>query len=286
MGRPTVIVLAGMLAGAAPAWSDFPWPGASYVDPCIVTCPAGDSVFAVIARQPGGNPWPYGTTTIDLCGCPDLVLAPVEGGGPYQISGCTVWAYTWPQGVSAFPLASGGLCSGASITVHCDGFLMGTRTAVASFDQDGDLVVSASDLALVSSKEGSGDPTADFDCDGMVTTADLDIAASHAGHYNASIVGVGDPPGLDFAVWPVPNPSRGPMDFVLQAPAGGRAVLAIFDPAGRRVTTVFDRDVEPGTTRLHWSGRDAAGQPVRNGLYFYRLTLAARLSRGTVIVAR
>jgi len=286
MGRLTIITFAGMLAGAAPARGDFPAPEASQVDPCIVTCPSGDSVFAVIARQPNGNPWPYGETEVHLCGCPDVVLAPVESGGPYRIDACRVSAPTWPHGVSAFPLESGGVCSGASIAIYCDGLLMGIRSAVASFDQDGDLVVSEGDLAIVGGKQGTGDPTADFDCDDMVTAADLDIAAGHAGHYHASLVGVGDTRGLDFAVRPVPNPSRGPVDFVLRAPAGGRAVLAIFDPAGRRVASVFDHEVEAGTRGLHWSGRDAAGQQVRNGLYFYRLTLGALSARGAVVVAR
>ena len=282
----TACALAGALASVAIARADIPSPQASYVDPCIVTCPAGDSVFVVIARKADGRPFTYGTTVIHLCGCPDVVLAPVESGGLYQISGCTASASTWPQGVSAFPLASGGLCSGASITVHCDGLLMGTRTSVASFDQDGDLVVTTGDLSQVSAKQGNADPTADFNCDGQVGAADLDLATAHLGHFHGSIVGVGRQPDLELAVLPVPNPSRGPLSFLLHAPAAGRAILTIYDTAGRRVAVVVDRELEAGMHRVPWSGRDASGREVPTGLYRFRLILGGNTARGALVLAR
>jgi len=43
--------------------------------------------------------------------------------------------------------------------------------------------VSAEDHALADAKVGSTDPTADFDGDGTVTAADLDILSAHLGHH-------------------------------------------------------------------------------------------------------
>ena len=288
MMRSAVVALASVLACSVPARAGPPSPAMSQLDPCIVTCPAGDSVFVAIVRDALGNPFHGGgeEAEVDLCGCPDVRLAPVAAGGSYWLAGCTVWTLTDMNGIAHIPVAAGGVCSGASIRIYCDQLLLAFRSSVASFDQDGDLVVGGTDLALVDAKRGASDPTADFDCDGAVTSADYDIAAAHLGHFHASIVGVGDGAGVAFGVRPAPNPSRGPTGFVLRSPARGRAHLAVYDLVGRRLATVLDREIEPGVHHISWTGRDAAGRDVPAGLYLYRLTVESRRTHGLLVVTR
>ena len=287
MTRSVVLALIGVFACVVPVHASLPSPANSQIDPCIVTCPAGDSVFAAIVRDANGAPfWGGEEAEIDLCGCPDVRLSPVAEGGSYWIAGCTVWTLTDLDGVARFPLAAGGVCSGASIPIFCYQLYFATRTSVASFDQDGDLVVGGADLARVDAKRGTSDPTADFDCDGTVTSADYDIAAAHLGHFHASIVGVEGGAEISFGVRPAPNPSRGRTDFVMNSPVRGLARLAVYDLAGRRLATVLEREIEPGAHHVAWTGCDDAGRPVPTGLYLYRLTMGVLQAHGVLIITR
>jgi hypothetical protein len=60
--------------------------------------------------------------------------------------------------------------------------------------------------------------------------------------------------------------------WTLPAASHARASLAIFDPAGRRVATLFEG--VPGGARIEaaWDGRDAAGAPLAAGVYLVRAT--------------
>lgn len=70
----------------------------------------------------------------------------------------------------------------------------------------------------------------------------------------------------------VPNPFNPATTIAYTPPAGGRAVLAVFDVAGRRVRTLVDADHTGGNEySVAWDGRDSAGRSLPSGLYFYRL---------------
>ncbi len=47
--------------------------------------------------------------------------------------------------------------------------------------------------------------------------------------------------------------------------------LIVFDLRGRPVKTLFDSELEPGSHRIHWDGRDDRGRSVASGIYLYRL---------------
>jgi len=70
-----------------------------------------------------------------------------------------------------------------------------------------------------------------------------------------------------------PNPSHGPSTFAFTLARDGRAVLTIFDMAGRQVRTVVDGELAAGSHSARWDGLDASGRPVATGEYFYRLSL-------------
>ncbi|MFH1277923.1 MAG: FlgD immunoglobulin-like domain containing protein [Candidatus Eisenbacteria bacterium] len=64
------------------------------------------------------------------------------------------------------------------------------------------------------------------------------------------------------------NPATG-IGFSLERPS--RAVVRIFDTAGREVRTLVDADLPAGPHSVSWDGRNDRGQEVSTGIYFYRL---------------
>src|SRR5262249_23270278 len=111
-------------------------------------------------------------------------------------SGCAAYMAQDPSvGVTRFPLRAGGTCAQARIMTGWDaqgGLLLAYRP-VASFDQNGDMVVDDADMALIAAKVGTADPTADFNCHGQVTQADVEIARAHLGHAAATPTAVHSP---------------------------------------------------------------------------------------------
>lgn len=79
----------------------------------------------------------------------------------------------------------------------------------------------------------------------------------------------------------VPNPARGQVDLGFDLPIAGRARVAVYDLAGRRVATLSDLRRDAGHHALTWNGRDESGHPVQNGVYLVRLEAG-----GEVVTAR
>ena len=51
----------------------------------------------------------------------------------------------------------------------------------------------------------------------------------------------------------------------------GRADLAVFDVAGRRVRTVFSGSLGPGVHTFEWPGDSVDGSAAAPGIYFLRV---------------
>jgi hypothetical protein len=87
-----------------------------------------------------------------------------------------------------------------------------------------------------------------------------------------------------------PNPllglDAGAVRFRFALPSPGRAGLEVFDPSGRRVWSRAPEAFGAGTQRLLWNGRDAEGQPVAAGSYYYRLTVGETVRTGRITVVR
>jgi len=77
--------------------------------------------------------------------------------------------------------------------------------------------------------------------------------------------------GLALAA-PNPNPSSSHTQLDFELPAAASAELAVFDAAGRRVTTLVQGELPAGHHEATWDGRSAGGERVAAGLYFARLT--------------
>jgi hypothetical protein len=83
-----------------------------------------------------------------------------------------------------------------------------------------------------------------------------------------------------------PNPFRGATTLRCSAPRGGRAELAVFDLAGRRLRTLLAGFVPAGDHEILWNGDDDAGHPLGPGLYFCRFRLDDEARTKRLILVR
>ncbi len=79
-------------------------------------------------------------------------------------------------------------------------------------------------------------------------------------------------PEKSFASYNFPNPFNPTTAITYAIPApGGRVILSIYDLSGRRVKTLVNADIAPGTYTATWRGLDEIGRQLGSGVYFYKL---------------
>ena len=83
-----------------------------------------------------------------------------------------------------------------------------------------------------------------------------------------------------------PNPFRSSTTIDFTLPRAGRVTVDVFNPIGRRVARLADRSLGAGRHLLAWSGRDAAGRELANGVYFYRIEGATFSATSRVVKVR
>jgi hypothetical protein len=98
--------------------------------------------------------------------------------------------------------------------------------------------------------------------------------------------GIGDIPRSESLVvsYAFPNPVRGSTTISFSVPRGARAVLEVYDLAGRRVRTLFDGICGMGACQVPWHGDDDGGRKVGSGVYFHRLRTAEETTTGRVVL--
>lgn len=273
----SVLVLAAVATSAS---ANVPDPNRSYVPKRLVSCPGGDSTYVVFVRFFSGDPWAKSPIELHMCSCAGYRLSST-GTHPYMVdsTACVVSSQGSPlTGAALFPLVGGGLCPTDSISVWAEGVPLGYTHAV-SLDQNGDLVVDGADLAVVQTKVGTSDMTADFDGDGQVTAADVAIVTAHLGHHAAGGT-TAVPSGTLSAVAlsaPRPNPFRDEAQFGLTLTGDAAVDVTVYDVNGRRVATVYHGDLGAGAHEFSWRGRSTDGSAARSGLYFVRATVAGQI---------
>src|SRR5262245_4571517 len=176
---------------ASPATAAVPSAANSTFPPCLVTCPFGDIHVVVIVRDVANNTVAGSNVVFDFSNCPGAFLC-TDLGYPYDINVAvrTVSMLTDASGKADFPLHVGGVCGAGGVRLFADGVPF-TSYALASPDQGGDGVVIGlfgSDFPTFSSKLGTTDPTADFDCSGSVDADDTIIFDEHVAHECNGIV--------------------------------------------------------------------------------------------------
>lgn len=263
--------LAALVTGGT-AEAKIPCVSCSEVDPRLIACPAGDSLFRVIVRDVSFNPLPGYSVSVEVCDCPGARIAPAASDLSYElVDACTAVLLTDVWGVADFYLRGGGGCSG-SIDVWAAeyGIRLALPMSMASPDQDGDLVVDTQDLAMIESKLGTSDPTADLDGDGSVTNSDITIAQAHVGHMAQGVVGVPDDETSGPFVWlgqNRPNPYSGTTRISFHLPRAAAVTLRVFDVRGREVATILqDGRLGAGPHEFPFEARGLA-----TGIYFYVL---------------
>ena len=159
---------------------------------CLVTCPFGDIHFVVVVRDLANNPVAGALVDLEFADCPGAYLCPQRPDYGYTVNPVTrsVRMIADASGTANFPLHVGGVCGAGGVRLFADGVFFASY-ALASPDQSGDGVVIAlfgTDYPTYSSKLGTTDPTADFDCSGSVDAADTFIFEQHVAHACDGIV--------------------------------------------------------------------------------------------------
>ncbi len=70
-----------------------------------------------------------------------------------------------------------------------------------------------------------------------------------------------------------PNPFNPVTMIGYTVPTKAKVTLQVYDVTGRLVTTLVDQARDAGRYSAEWNGRNAAGDPVGSGVYFYRLSV-------------
>lgn len=70
-----------------------------------------------------------------------------------------------------------------------------------------------------------------------------------------------------------PNPFNPKTLIRYDLPVGGQVKLSVYDLKGRRVATLVNAKLPPGSQQVTWNGRDDRGGEVAAGVYLYRLVV-------------
>jgi subtilisin family serine protease len=81
------------------------------------------------------------------------------------------------------------------------------------------------------------------------------------------------------------HPGDGPVSLRFSMGEAGPAKVQVFDISGRLVRTLASGAQTAGEHNLHWDGRDAQGQALSSGVYFYRLqTESGSVGKSLVLI--
>jgi hypothetical protein len=83
-----------------------------------------------------------------------------------------------------------------------------------------------------------------------------------------------------------PNPFNPSTTIRYMLPEMARARLTVYNALGQWVRVLIDSEQEAGEHRAVWNGRDASGQRVSSGIYFYRLEAGSQVVVRRMILAR
>ncbi len=76
-----------------------------------------------------------------------------------------------------------------------------------------------------------------------------------------------------------PNPFNAGTTIPVEVPANaGEFDVSIFNVQGQRITRLFKGTASPGEMRLRWDGKNASGESVASGIYFYSLKAGEAVS--------
>jgi len=83
-----------------------------------------------------------------------------------------------------------------------------------------------------------------------------------------------------------PDPARGALSIVVNAPNATTVDCAVYGPDGRRVRDLRNVSLGSGANTLTWDGRDDSGALVPTGVYLFRVERGGYQQAGKVTVLR
>jgi hypothetical protein len=126
---------------------------------------------------------------------------------------------------------------------------------------------------------------------GLARAFFLDLRASYTpptGAWSARLHPVSSEVPARFALMQNrPNPFMRATTFRFDVPRRTHVLLEIFDAQGRRVSSLVNQNIEPGTHSYEWDARDVRGGLLGPGVYLYRMSAGDfRAQRRLVLLAR
>jgi 1,4-alpha-glucan branching enzyme len=107
---------------------------------------------------------------------------------------------------------------------------------------------------------------------------------------HGSGVGVPEDPvqavGAPRLLAPYPNPMRPRTTIAFELPRPATVHLAVYDVAGRKLSTLAEGRFEAGRTEVIWNGEDSSGGPVASGIYFVRLIADSEVTTRKIVLVR
>jgi hypothetical protein len=94
------------------------------------------------------------------------------------------------------------------------------------------------------------------------------------------------PRDVSLSVSASPNPFNPTTTISFHVPQSSHVTLSIYDIAGHRINTLVNRTMEQGLERVVWDGRDAYGNPVGSGVYFYRVKACGAVTVGKMLLLK
>jgi flagellar hook assembly protein FlgD len=84
-----------------------------------------------------------------------------------------------------------------------------------------------------------------------------------------------------------PNPFRDETFIPLRLEKKSNVDVAVYDLQGRNISTlVTSRMMDKGSYQLSWDARDDGGNPVPDGVYFYRILIDEKQYTGKMVLIR
>jgi hypothetical protein len=101
-------------------------------------------------------------------------------------------------------------------------------------------------------------------------------------------IGMSRPAGAGPVSWlgAFPNPLRSTGSLRFAVRESGPVQVTVYDVTGRRTVKLTDSVLDAGTYLLPWSGSDASGHDLPNGVYFVALQQARARDLQKVVIAR
>ena len=119
---------------------------------------------------------------------------------------------------------------------------------------------------------------------------DINLDAVEYYYVSLDVSGLGDMPDQPLVIRPEvvarPNPFRGTTSIEFEMPRGEMTRISVYDLRGRRVRTLTESFLAPGSQTARWDGTDSSGRRVSPGIYIVRLRAGSRAATSKIVLMK